>query len=256
MFEITPTEIEQYLLVFVRVATIIAVFPIFGQSQVPVHARIGLSLFLCLIIAPLVVDPSKPAVERVLPLALNAAGEASVGLIIGFVARFIFWGVQQAGQLVSFQMGFGLARIIDAQAEQEIPILSRFYFVIAMLIFLAVRGHHFLLEGLSESFRFISIGEARFGKAVVEEVMTMGGEVFRVGLKISAPVLVSLFLTDAALGLVARTVPQMNIFIVGLPVKIGVGFIMMGLTLVLFLGLFERLVGELQRDMLTVLRTL
>jgi flagellar biosynthetic protein FliR len=152
-------------------------------------------------------------------------------VLLGFVAELIFAGVQLGAQLAGMQIGFGLANLVDPGTSDEMTVVAHWYRLIALLVFLALDAHHLLLGALVESFRLAPPGAVAVEGLRLAGVLELAGDVFALGVRIAAPVLIALLLTNAALGVVARTIPQMNVFAVGFPVNIGVGLVVMGAAL-------------------------
>ena len=157
-----------------------------------------------------------------------------IGLIIGYASRLVFAGVQMAGHLVGFQMGFGIVNVIDPSTSSQVSVTSQFENILAMLIFLSINAHHWFLKGIVESFSLVPLLGFHFTGAVANIMVDIFKNVFIIGIKLGAPVIAALFFTTIALGLVARTVPQINVFIIGFPLQIGIGLLMMGLTMSFF----------------------
>ena len=150
-------------------------------------------------------------------------------------------------------MGFGIVNVIDPQSSNQISILGQFLNIMAILILLSLNGHHVILNGLLHSFDVVPLGGVTLAAPVMEKLMAMSAEIFVVAVKISAPILVALFLISVAMGILARTVPQMNVFIVGFPVQIGVGLTALTVSLPLFYLMMERIVHTLGRDLAAVI---
>jgi flagellar biosynthetic protein FliR len=241
IIDFTQTQIEIFLLVLLRVGGILFVAPIFGHKSVPAILKIGFSLILALILVPLVKFNSASLPDSFFSLTLVLGREVACGLLIGFLLLLIFIGVQMAGFLVGLQMGFGIVNIFDPNSQTQISVIGQFKFLIAMLFFLAINGHHILISAIFESFRIIPLGQVNFSPLAIDKIIQMFAQVFAIAIKIEAPVLVTLFLTDVAMAIVARTIPQMNIFIVGFPVKIGVGLFVLAFSLPVFGMILEKL---------------
>ncbi len=227
--------LEQFLLlalVFTRIVTALAVMPFFGYRGVPLTVKVGLSAFLAYLLLPGIPYPAvlnhQPV--GVFAFAAIASPEIAAGLLIGLVTGFIFYGVELAGQYLGLQMGFGIVSVIDPQTEEQVSIIAQLQYLFAILIFLTFNGHHFLINGLAQTFHSIPLGGAHFPSGLAELTIRLSGDLFAAAVKIAAPVMAALFLSEVALGIVARTVPQMNIFIVGFPLKIGVGLIGLALA--------------------------
>ena len=172
-----------------------------------------------------------------------------IGVILGFAGRLLFEGIQMAGQLVGFQMGFSIVNIIDPVTSEQVSIIAEFQYLLAGLLFLAVDGHHLLLQAVSESYTVVPVLGFHLTGALMQNLVDLTREMFVVAMKISAPIIVALVFANIGLGLVARTVPQINIFVVGFPLQIAIGLLGIGLTVPVFLhvttGLFSGLSGQI-----------
>jgi len=238
------------MLVFLRVATALAMMPVFGYRGVALPVKVGLSAFLALLLMPGIQRAAGVNLENagLLTFIALAVPEIMAGLALGMVCGFIFYGVELAGQVVGIQMGFGIVSVIDPNTEEQISIISQLQYLFAMLIFLTFNGHHFLLEGLAQSFRVIPLSGAHLPAGLVETFVRLSADMFVAAVKIAAPVMAALFLSEVALGIIARTVPQMNIFIVGFPLKIGVGLLALALSWPLFTYVLQLLWKNFQGD--------
>lgn len=179
--------------------------------------------------------------------------EALVGILVGFIAYLILSAIQIAGGFIDFQMGFAIANVIDPQTGAQSPLTGQYFYIITLLFLLSVNGHHLLIDGVYYSYQFIPIDQAwiPFGdENMVEYVVKSFSSMFMVALQMAIPVVGSLFLVDVALGIVARTVPQLNVFVVGLPLKIGVSFIVIFAVMAIMMGvvsqLFELMLGTMR----------
>jgi flagellar biosynthesis protein FliR len=216
-----------FLLVLVRVTSFFVTMPIFSYRTIPASHRIGISFFLAWIMY-YTIDAPVLAIDGAYFLLIMK--EAIVGLMVGFAAFMILSAVQIAGGFIDFQMGFAIANVIDPQTGVQSPLMGQYLYTIALLFLLAVNGHHMLLDGIFYSYQFIPIDKAwiHFGdKNLLELVVRAFNQTFIIAFQMSIPVVGSLFLVDVGLGIVARTVPQINIFVVGMPIKVGVSFIVL-----------------------------
>lgn len=243
-----------FILILFRVAGVIGTAPFFGSPLFPNQAKVPFALLLTLILFPVL--PKDPAT---LPITLGGYVlvvflEMSIGIVLGLAATLVFAGVQLGGQIMDHQIGFALANVIDPITQHQQSILSQFWFLFATLIFLASKGHHMLIEGMVDSFRLIPLGGLTMDARWVELVtVEMAGNMFVIAVRLSAPVLVSLLLSSVAMGFMARTVPEMNIFIIGFALRIIVGIAVMIIVMPMIaralLGLFDVLADDLQRLM-------
>lgn len=237
-------QIPTFALVFIRILSMFMIVPFFSHRGVPAPFRIGLAFFLS--IAAYGGLPNK---DVVIPLGTEYIflifKEVLIGLMIGFLASMFFYALQIAGQFIDVQMGFGLANVVDPQTGTQVPIMGFFKYYLGILIFLTLDVHHVIIQAYIESFLIIPIGnlflEGRYAEFVISAFTAM----FILALKIAAPVALCLLLTTVALGITARTVPQMNVFVVGMPLKIGLGLILVYLSLPTFLFMLDSLFTEM-----------
>ena len=226
---ITTEQIEILVFVFLRVSAIVVTMPIFGTGSAPARVKAGLSLMIALLVFPFV-EITPPPTE-VLTLVLRMIGEVMIGIIIGFAVRLIFAGVQLAGQLAGFMMGFAIVNVFDPLTSAQVSILAQVQYLFAVLLFLAVDGHHIFLGAITESYQLVYPLGFHFSGELVQVIAGLAGDIFTIAIKIGAPAVTALLIVDIGFGLIARTVPQMNILIVGFPVKIAVGLLGFGLAL-------------------------
>ncbi|SDJ72154.1 flagellar biosynthetic protein FliR [Sediminibacillus albus] len=248
---INLSSIPAFMLIFVRVASFFVTIPIFSYRNIPTHFKIGISFFLSWIMFYTLDIPELPFDETFILLLLK---EALVGLLLGLIAYIILAALQIAGGFIDFQMGFAIANVIDPQTGAQSPLIGQYFYTIALLFILAVNGHHLLIDGIFYSYQtvpiddFISFGNEGFSELAVQAF----NEMFLIAFQIAIPVVGCLFLVDVALGIIARTVPQLNVFVVGLPLKILVSFI----VLLPFLTFYMMLVRNLFDVLLQTMRQL
>ncbi|ACV67883.1 flagellar biosynthetic protein FliR [Desulfohalobium retbaense] len=219
-----------FLLCFIRVAAIIGSMPVLSGGQTPARLRAGLALVLAVIIFP-AVDGTIPDINFA-PLRLFVLGsqEVLLGLMLGFIGRLLFLAAQFGGTILGFQMGFAAANILDPQSQQQIQLMSQFQNVLASLVFLAVDGHHVFLRSLARSFEVVPPGGGLHLQDAVPSMVAMTGEMFVLGLQLTAPIYVILILSDFILGIMSRIFPQLNAFMLKFPINIGVAFFFLGLS--------------------------
>ena len=233
------SQILSFLLIFLRVGAILFSAPIFDNQSAPVLFKVGLTLSISFLLYPLLKINVSGFNASLVMFVLMVASEIAVGLLIGFAVRTLFIGIQLAGQIAGFQMGLAIANVVDPASSMQVPILSQFFNLFAMLVFLSINAHYWFIKALTESFFLVPPLEFQINSALVPPILKLAGNIFVVAIKVSAPIIVSLLLTTVALGLLARTVPQMHIFVVAMPLKILIGLIFVTLTLP-FLAAFLR----------------
>ncbi len=208
-----------------RVGGLFIMGPIFASRTAPVRVRAALVFFLTLAMLPLIgSEPPVLAADAGVAVMLGMLGfEVMVGFAIGLVAQLTFGAVQMAGQLAGIQMGIGLSNLIDPQTQEHITSLAQWQNLLALLIFLSVDGHHVLIRAVADSFTVLPLGGGLPAPAGFGMVLDLAGGLFVIALKIAAPVLVLLLLVNAAMGVLAKLIPQLNVFIVGFPLNVAAG---------------------------------
>ena len=245
-------QFHVFLLVLLRVSALLMVAPIFGHRTWLARAKVGLAFTVSIILYPLVAETTPEIPAGVLPYALMMIKEILMGVVMGFVVLLLFVGIQFAGQLAGLQMGFGSVNVIDPQSSNHVSIMGQFLNVLAILLLLSLNGHHTILTGLVTSFETIPLGGVELKVGLMYKMITLTTQVFVIAIQISAPIMTALFLVTVALGVLARTVPQMNVFMVGFPVQITVGLGAFLVCLPLFGMLVERLIVAMRRDLLVM----
>ncbi len=218
-------QLQAFFIVFVRVAAIVASMPVFSSRNIPVMLKAGLVLSVSVLVFPRLSIGQNPYQLDLITFAVGLAGEVMLGVAIGLMAQMVFAGVQLAGELAGYQMGLAIANVIDPDSSAQIPMVSQLYQIFAVLIFVTVNAHFWCLGALMDSFRLVPPFSFHLHNSIVEQLIRLGGDVFTIGVKVGAPVIVVLMLTSVSFGLIARTVPQMNVFIVAMPLKIIVGLL-------------------------------
>ncbi len=239
-----------FLLVLARVGALLVFAPVFGSQAVPVQVKAGLSLIVAVLLA-LTLRPQVVPVPWGLGFALRVGGEVLIGIAVGYVATLLFEAVQLAGELAGVQMGFGIVNVIDPLTSVQVSLVGQFKFMLAVLLFLAVNGHRVIVEAIGQSFQVIPPGRFVFETGIGQHFVGLFGQMLVIAVKLAAPVLVALLLASFAEGIIARTVPQINIFIVGFGIRIAFGiFILMlsvGFFVLVMTRQFEQLPLELDR---------
>ncbi len=243
-------------LIFLRIGAMIWLLPVFDGRSVPVLFKAGLSLGMSLLLLPLLDPVLPPAAGMSVAFGLGAAGEVLLGAVIGFAVRLIFAGVQLAGQLAGFQMGIGIANVFDPVTSSQVSVIGQFNNLLAMVIFMVTNAHHLFLRAVAESFRLIPPLGAHYSGAAAWTVVDLSGSMFVIAVQVGAPVVVVLMLTSIALGIMARTVPQMNVFFVAAPANVVVGLIFIGLSLPFFWTYLARFFRDFAGVVHTLLKTL
>jgi flagellar biosynthetic protein FliR len=242
-----------FLLVLLRVGALLVVAPIFGHRLYLARAKVGMALAIALVIFPSVSHAGLNVPEGFLPYALVLVREVIMGIVLGFSVLLLFISIQFAGQLAGLQMGYGIVNVIDPQSQDQVSIIGQFLNILAILLILCLDGHHIILNGLKASFDVVPLGGVVLKASIVEKMIVLTSSLFTIAIKISAPILISLFLVSVAMGVLARTVPQMNVFIVGFPVQLAVGIFVLVSSLPLFQIILVKSLHVLERDFFTLI---
>ena len=229
-FHLNLTEIAIYLAILLRMSIVLFMTPIFSSIHVPNTLKALISLTLANIIfilphqhiAPLPFDP--------LPLFQIVLAEILFGMIVSLAILMIFAAFQFAGELISFQMGFGFSQIADPQSGVQIGFLSGWFQMIATLIFFGLNGHHMLIKLILESFQTIPIGGFGLTAETYVKMISLLTQLFVIGLKISAPAMIALLITQVGFGLISKFSPQINIMASGFALTILLGFLFLSLS--------------------------
>ena len=224
------TWISGFIWPLTRIMGVIAVAPLFGNVSVPARVKIALGVLLSLIIAPTV--PEVPALD---PMSLQGVlillQQLVIGLAIGFAMRIVFAGVEMAGEITGMTMGLGFASFFDPQTRARSSAISQFLALLTLMIYLATNLHLVLLSTLAQSFDLLPISSSFVSNAGFFQLASWGGRIFSAGVQLSLPIVAALLITNTALGILTRTAPQLNIFGIGFPITIGVGFLMIAAVL-------------------------
>jgi flagellar biosynthetic protein FliR len=259
MISLTDAQLNAWLINFIwpltRILGLLMVAPVFGHRSVPRSVKIGLGVFIALIIAPTL--PPMPDIGLgSWHGLLILVQQLLIGIGIGFIMRIIFTAVDAAGEIIGLQMGLGFASFFDPQSAGQTQVLARFLNMLALLVFMAVNAHLLMLGVLVESFQILPVSPQPLASAGFFNVASYGSSVFSIGLQLALPLIAILLMTNLALGILTRSAPQLNIFAIGFPITLGVGLIMLDLTLPYFAPQFENMIQNGLKDMIMVLNTL
>ncbi|CAH1903540.1 flagellar biosynthesis protein FliR [Candidatus Nitrotoga sp. HW29] len=244
MITVTSAQLSSWLALFifpfVRILAMIASSPILGHKHVPVRIKIGLSILLTITMAPTLtiqsnVDPASALGFLILIQQLLA------GLAIGFTMRLIFTAIEMAGDIIGIQMGLGFAIFYDPQNMSYTPVIAQTLSILAMLVFLSFNGHLIMLEALADSFHAFPVNSAVPAAIALHTLTSWGGSIFANALQLSLPVIGALLISNFALGILTRSAPQLNIFAVGFPITLTIGFATLMLLLPHLVPLLENI---------------
>lgn len=244
---LTDTQISVWLasawLPFLRIGAAVMAAPLFGSSYVPVRVRLAIAILMAVLLVPVL--PPAPAVNPLgLGAILIAANEIVIGLCIGFLIQLVFEAVVFAGQTISMGMGLGFAMMVDPQRGTSVPILGQFLLIITLLLFMALDGHLEFLALIARSFYLWPAGGAAITPDALGIVVQWGEEMLKGALQIALPAVIALLVVQIGVGVISRAAPTLNLFAVGFPVAILVGYLMLEQLMPALLPRFEEILGS------------
>ena len=232
---LNPDEFRSFLLIFMRVSVVLFLIPIFGNPMLPNLAKAGFSLIVTfLLFSVLKVDPALFPGNGV-ETGMMIFCEVMVGVTLGLSVRIFLAGIQMAGELIGFQMGFSMISVIDPQSGSNVSIIDQIGYWVVLVIFLLLDGHHIIFSALADSFRIAPPGLFMLKAGLLKQMIHLTAEMFVVGIKITAPCLASLLFVDVAFGIMAKFAPTMNVMMVAFPIKIATGLLIFAFSLKIIL---------------------
>jgi len=227
-----PFALDGFLLLFGRLSGLFLSAPILSSRMVPGRLKVLIVAMLAFTLSYVV--PLQDSVSSITTPGLFIAAlvvEFVVGYTMGFVTYVALGAIQTAGQLMDMQMGFAIVNVIDPASGTQIPLMGNLTQTIALMMYLAMNGHHYLIQALVQSYKIIPVMGLSMNHRLLDWLTEITVYMFIIALKIAAPLVIAVLTTDIAMGFIARTVPQMNVFMVGMPLKIVLG---LGALLVMF----------------------
>jgi flagellar biosynthesis protein FliR len=258
LLALSEARLVVMVLALARVAGLFLMGPIFASRTAPLRVRAALAFFITLAMMPVLAAVPAPSTAEMgaLVLAAMLAFETAIGFTVGLVAQLTFGAVQMAGQLAGIQMGIGLSNLIDPQTQEHITSLAQWQNLLALLIFLSVDGHHILIAAIADSFAVLPVGGGLPSAAGFGMVIDLAGGLFVIALKVAAPVLVLLLLVNAAMGVLAKLIPQLNVFIVGFPLNVAAGLFVLAASQPFTVRLLMTSFGEIGGSLALVFKAL
>ena len=250
LFTLMQDHAAVFLLMLTRCSGIFLIAPFFGSLNIPIMVRAATAFMFAVVLFP-VVDGLGPveAPTSVLMYTVAVLKELFIGWLIGFVAYVCFSAIHMAGKVMDMQVGFAVVNVMDPTSGQQIPLIGSFLYNLGIIVFLVTNGHHMIITALAESFRVVPLLTMQPNLSLTMIMVNFTNGIFVTGMKIAMPVTFAILLVNVALGILARTMPQMNIFVVGIPLQlmVGVGILAMLLPFyVMFLGgMFDEMYGKI-----------
>jgi flagellar biosynthetic protein FliR len=254
IYNFNPEYILSLLLTLMRISIVLFLMPVFNTNAMPMQVKASVCLVLTLALWPHVAMAGTDMPPHPLAMGLMILGELVLGLIMGMAVNFLFVGIQSGGELLGFQMGFTMVNVADPLSGIQNGAAAYFLWMVSILTFLTLDGHLLMLKALADSFRLVPAGGLLLGDVLVRQVFDLSTQLFVIALKVAAPVMVALFLTEIALGLMNRAAPQMQVMLIGFPLKIAAGFFFLGLLLVVLSSQIEEFIIGMNPMLLNLLK--
>jgi flagellar biosynthesis protein FliR len=253
---LTPEILIVFLFLTIRIGAIVLSLPLLGSRNLPAQLKVLLILVLGVALYPRIQIQQVVIPQRLGHLGLVVMSEMLIGLVIGFVAQILFAGIQLGGELVSQQMGLNMATIFDPHSTQQVSLITHFQYVLAMLMFLSGSAHHWFIIAMAESLQSIPLAGLSTSGAVLPVILTLLGKACVIAIQLAAPVSIALLLATLVLGVMARLVPQLNVFMLSFPATLGLGLVMLALALPSVMGGIQLACAQLGYDLVQVIRVL
>ena len=232
-----PLDLENwfvYLLIWARLMGIVFLFPYFSYRGVPFTLRLYLSLVLALLIFLSLESRPEILIRDSLEMILMLGKEVLTGLTLGYLITLMFSVFINAGQMVDLKSGLMLSGVFEPQYGSQVTFMGQFYYLIALVFYLTMNGHHYFLQALASSFEIIPIDGPFMSREITGGVIRLFADIFALAFQMVAPIVVILMVMDIALGLIAKTVPQVHVFVEGLPLKIALSLLLFAILIPMF----------------------
>lgn len=254
------TVFYSFLIILARITAYLLTVSVLSSKGVPAILKIGLSFFITVIIFPYV-NLEVELIAFDYNFLLIILEEVILGLVLGWITQLIFSSIQVAGSFIDIQNGMGMANVVDFTTGNQIPLLGNFKYALAVLLFFTLDIHYYLLDSIISSFEILPIAGEWVSnlnnQAVLDFIVVSFSQMFIIAFKIAAPIVVTLLLTDIGLGILSRTVPQLNVYVVGMPLKVLLNYVIMFFVAAGFIYMFKDVFEEMisaMKNLIEILR--
>jgi flagellar biosynthesis protein FliR len=239
---------------FIRISAMMMAAPVFGARLMPVRIRMVMAFAFSLVAIPML-----PAVPLVDPVSLTSLSiitqQVIIGLAMGFMIQMVFQALVIAGEAIANGMGLGFARMVDPANGVQVPVISQFLIVMATLLFVVLNGHLMMIDMVVQSFRILPISESGLSSQGFWQIVSWGSQMFAGGVLVAIPAVTALLVVNISMGVITRAAPQLNIFAVGFPLMILLGFIFLAMTAPAMLTRFTHMMMDNFEAVQTILET-
>ena len=246
--------LDTFLLVFVRALGLLLIVPVLGNRNVPYVAKIGFTFFLSLIVISTQTFELTVSSTNVVAFGLIVIKEFITGWLMGFSAYVVFSIMSLAGQFIDAQIGFSMVNVFDPMSQIQLTITGNLYYYMLIIIVVVTNAHHYFIRSLLDSYRMIPLGGMTLTPSLYSSLVEYMTTYFGLALRIASPIFFIMIITNVVLGILARTVPQLNMFVIGFPIKIMFGLLTIYITLSVFGNVSDLIIGESEKLMREVVK--
>lgn len=256
-FDVFQGQVAGFLLVLTRASGIFFISPFLGSMNISVRFKAGAAVLVAVVLFPVVMKESVvQAPATILLFAFTVVKEMFVGWLIGVVGYITLSTINLAGKIMDMQVGFAMVNMMDPTTQQQTGLIGNFLYNLSIIYFLITNGHHVILSALAESFRVIPLDSMVWNDSLPQLITDLTAGVFLNGMKIAMPITFAILLTNVGLGIMARTMPQMNIFVVGIPMQLMIGTTMLSMVLPFYLLFLDVIFNEMYANISIALKAI
>ncbi|MGE5498261.1 MAG: flagellar biosynthetic protein FliR [Syntrophothermus sp.] len=257
MTDILITDFVICIFIFLRIISVFITAPVLSNAAFPTLGKIFISAVLTYITFITIVHGKNLQVDtNLVAIGIFGAREVLTGLIIGYVLNFVFYGINFAGSYIGVDVGLSMSNVMNPTFEIESNSIGEVINIMAMLLFFLMNGHHYIINAMVGSFKIIPIGKYTINQTVFGLMLRYSAAVFVIAIKMAAPIMVSYFLVHIAEGIISRAIPQMQVFFVTQPVKLGLGFVLLMFVLPIYVYFIRNLLEGFEGNLFTLMRAM
>ena len=256
-YDVFQGQVAIFLLVLTRTSGIFFISPFLGSMNVSARLRAGAAVGVAVILFPVVMKLQVlQAPASVLLFAATVIKELFIGWLIGVIGYITLTAINTAGKIMDMQVGFAVVNMMDPTTQQQTGLIGNFLYNLSIIYFLITNGHHIILSALAESFRIIPLNSMVWNDSLPQLMTDLTAGIWLNGMKIAMPITFAILLTNVGMGILARTMPQMNIFVVGIPMHLMVGTTMLSMILPFYLLFLDVMFNEMYANISIALKAL
>lgn len=254
-FDLVQNHLAAFLIILSRMSGLFMISPFFGSMNIPVQIKAACTLAFAAVIYPVVNTPVTIPAD-VWNYAFMLFEELMIGWLIGFVGACALSAINMAGKVMDMQVGYAVVNVMDPTSGQQIALIGSFMYNLAILIMLIVNGHHMIISALAESFNVVPLTTAVYNVELSSLIVDITSAIFLTGMKIAMPVTFAILMINVGMGILARTMPQMNIFVIGIPLHLFLGTGVLLMLMPFFVLFLDVIFNAMYRDISLVIKAM